>query len=147
MLLLKAILVVFIAEIESGSTSSAKGNEEAKTQLPPDSYINVTDENGCWYLQIVDIEGGSFMGSLELLDGATVNVTVGSCALGCCGPASPPQHRIIPLMSAAEDEEENKSKDKKNKIKNKKNKKNNKKHNKSKNKDKNKARGISSRVK
>uniref|UniRef100_A0A6B0UXM0 Putative evasin n=1 Tax=Ixodes ricinus TaxID=34613 RepID=A0A6B0UXM0_IXORI len=152
MLLLKAILVVLIAKIESGSTSPAKGNEEAKTQLPPDSYINVTDENGCWYLQIVDIEGGSFMGflalnctktcpngqnqivvdgnrctgSLELLDGAKVNVTVGSCALGCCNPDSPPQHRTIPLMSAAEDEEENKRKDKKKKIKNKKNKKNNK---------------------
>uniref|UniRef100_A0A090XER8 Putative secreted protein n=1 Tax=Ixodes ricinus TaxID=34613 RepID=A0A090XER8_IXORI len=104
MLLLKAILVVLIAEIEPGSTSSAKVNEEAKTQLPADSYINVTDENGCWYLQIVDIEGGSFMGflalnciktcpngenqivfdgnrctvSLEVLGGAEVNVTVGS---------------------------------------------------------------------
>uniref|UniRef100_A0A6B0UZR9 Putative evasin n=1 Tax=Ixodes ricinus TaxID=34613 RepID=A0A6B0UZR9_IXORI len=158
MLLLKAILVVLIAEIEPGSTSSAKGNEEAKTQLPPDSYINVTDENGCWYPQIVDIEGGSFMGflalnctktcpngenqivvdgnrctvTIQVLSKDEVNVTAGSCALGCCNPDSPPQHRIIPLMSAADDEEE-KKKDKK-----KKNKKKNKNNNKSKNKDQNK---------
>uniref|UniRef100_A0A6B0URP3 Putative evasin n=1 Tax=Ixodes ricinus TaxID=34613 RepID=A0A6B0URP3_IXORI len=123
MLLLKAILFVLIAEIESGSTSSAKGNEEEKTQLPPDSYINVTDKDGCWYLQIVDVQGENFMGflalnctktcpngeyqtvvdgnkctvSLEVLGGAEVNVTVGSCALGCCSPDSPPQHRTIPL--------------------------------------------------
>lgn len=140
MMLVKAILVVFFAEIESGLTSSTKGNEEAKVQLPPDSYIIVTDADGCWYRQIVDyIEGEGLTGflvlnctqtcpngetrtvvdgnpctvTLELLDEENVNVTVGSCDQGCCAPASPPQHRTITLMSAAEDEEEHKKKDKK----------------------------------
>uniref|UniRef100_A0A090X9G5 Putative secreted protein n=1 Tax=Ixodes ricinus TaxID=34613 RepID=A0A090X9G5_IXORI len=137
MLLLKAILVVLIAKIESGSTSSAKGNEATKTQLPTDSYINETNNNGCWHLQILDVEGETLMVTMEVLNKEEVNVTMGSCDLVCCNPASPPQHRIIPLMSAAEDEEENKNKDKKKKN-NKKNQKKNKKHNKSKNKDKNK---------
>ncbi|XP_040076644.1 uncharacterized protein LOC120848696 [Ixodes scapularis] len=132
MMLVKAILVVFFAEIESGLTSSTKGNEETKIQLPPDSYINATDAEGCWYPQIVDyIEGQGLTVTLELLDEENVNITVGSCDQGCCAPASPPQHRTITLMSAAEDEEEHKKKDKKQK-KSKKN------ENKNKNKNKNK---------
>uniref|UniRef100_A0A0K8R3D9 Putative transcription factor n=1 Tax=Ixodes ricinus TaxID=34613 RepID=A0A0K8R3D9_IXORI len=141
MLLLKLTLVILILEIgertmcsKSGSTSSAQENEDVSNPLPPGTYINVPDEKGCSYKQILDYsEGEALMGNylvltctkscppgqkrnvvdgnkctatLKLLTNGTVDVTVGSCAGGSCIPDSPPHSRIITLLEEGAEEEE-----------------------------------------
>uniref|UniRef100_A0A0K8RAV4 Putative plasma membrane sensor n=1 Tax=Ixodes ricinus TaxID=34613 RepID=A0A0K8RAV4_IXORI len=132
MLLLKVILVVLISKIDSGPAPSVQKSENAPKTLPPGSLITQKDSVGCSYTLLPFFEeatmGGGFLvvncrkscpdgkegnvvdgnqcaATLNCLNDAEVEVTVGSCDHGSCKPVSPSKHLTVALMVEGEEEE------------------------------------------
>uniref|UniRef100_A0A090XCZ6 Evasin n=1 Tax=Ixodes ricinus TaxID=34613 RepID=A0A090XCZ6_IXORI len=69
MVLLRAILVVLSAAIDSSPAPSVKENENAPATLPPESLLDSTASNGCKYQLLpyfdeeegIDTTGGGFL--------------------------------------------------------------------------------------